>query len=563
MGISRLHFALLSIMSIFTGIIAPGTSTRIWSIAYPMTDAKVMTYILLLFLVIGFYTASIHSWRYFRYNAILIFGMIGLLFFLTISGQITETKNGLETSGISWGWIFLITGVVLLMRAYRGEWHEENASELRQTIDTLLGIVGSFTLACIAGIIVLISLSISEKNDQGGILERILGSGSMIEESGGITVSHGYKDVSFLSYDRKTESLLAILRDNSGTIATMRTINGAEMMSWSLHDTIFTIGGRLYRLSQNWHIFSGSEELHDTVLLADDTLLTHSGSDWNIRSNKASWAFDYSGSIDHPIISGDHMTISWIVSGSWWDQIYRMGKVEWITYRKVYSLDLSAWWYDLMALVGWSGSLEIVKNGKTLWKVDPWYITGSYISNGSHSIYRTKESDRENIIYDGQSIEKWYEDIREVFLEKNGWSYSYFARHIGERTYCLFTRYKGNICGLEGYMNPRVSADGSSIIYAGLQDGVWNIYRNTEIIARNTNYSNEKITDDYAFYDLTNPRTYLFVKKDPASKRYTLIKNGKVLPWLWNDFGTDVSFGYDNHILLRVKEGNEWKILEV
>lgn len=196
-----------------------------------MTDAKVMTYILLLFLVIGFYTASIHSWRYFRYNAILIFGMIGLLFFLTISGQITETKNGLETSGISWGWIFLITGVVLLMRAYRGEGHEENASELRQTIDTLLGIVGSFTLACIAGIIVLISLSISGKTDQGGILERILGSGSMIEESGGITVSHGYKDISFLSYDRKTESLLAILHDNSGTIATLRTINGAETMS--------------------------------------------------------------------------------------------------------------------------------------------------------------------------------------------------------------------------------------------------------------------------------------------------------------------------------------------
>ena len=73
MGISRLHFALLSIMSIFTGIIAPGSTTRMGSIAYPMTDAKIFSYLLLGFLIIGFYTAAIHSWKYFRYNAILIF----------------------------------------------------------------------------------------------------------------------------------------------------------------------------------------------------------------------------------------------------------------------------------------------------------------------------------------------------------------------------------------------------------------------------------------------------------------------------------------------------------
>lgn len=106
-------------MSIFTGTIAPGTSVMGNQLAYPMTDARIFSYILLFFLIIGFYTASIHAWRLFRYNGILIFGMIGILFFLTLSGQVTETKTGLEANGLSWGWIFLLIGVAILFRAYK------------------------------------------------------------------------------------------------------------------------------------------------------------------------------------------------------------------------------------------------------------------------------------------------------------------------------------------------------------------------------------------------------------------------------------------------------------
>jgi hypothetical protein len=88
-------------MSLFTGIIAPGTSTDTLSIAYPMTDARGFSYILLLFLILGFYTASIHAWKFFRYIGILIFGMIALLFFLTLSGQIIESKTGDIAHGLS------------------------------------------------------------------------------------------------------------------------------------------------------------------------------------------------------------------------------------------------------------------------------------------------------------------------------------------------------------------------------------------------------------------------------------------------------------------------------
>jgi hypothetical protein len=60
-------------------------------------------------------------------------------------------------------------------------------------------------------------------------------------------------------------------------------------------------------------------------------------------------------------------------------------------------------------------------------------------------------------------------------------------------------------------MNPRVAPDGS-IVYAGLKDGVWGIYRDINPIIRNTGYPNTgDISRDYVFFDMTNPKSYLFI----------------------------------------------------
>ena len=564
MGISRLHFALLSIMSIFTGIIAPGTTTRIGSIAYPLTDAKIFSYLLLIFLIIGFYTAAIHAWRYFRYNAILIFWVVGLLFFLTLSGQVIEAKNGFETSGLSWGWIFFFVGIGMLFKAYRGDGSYENPSELRQTIDTLLGIVGSFTLACIAGVIIFISLSISWRIESKSILEKLLWSGSTHTESGAIILSASYVDITSLSYDRKSDALIYAIRNGKNRIYTM--INPLATMSFtaSLAGTPMLIGSYFILLDHDNRAYSGSVKLSNTMILwGNDTLLVWSGSDWNVRSAKSSWSFDHSGAINRPIISEDHMTLAWIENNWRHTRMMKMGKQEWPEYEKVYSMNLSAWGYDLMALVSSSGWLQIVKNGEGEWNIEAGYITGSYVSNGSHSIYLIQWEKWKNIIYDGHRLPTGYDDVREIFLEKNWGAYAYFAKPLWAIEYCLFTKYRGNICGLDWYMNPRMSADGSSILYAGFHDGIWSIYRNTEVLVKNTNYSNAEVSGDYVFFDITNPRDYLFVKKNLQTSQYTLIKNGKNLPGIWEDFGTDISFGYDNHIILRLKDANGWRMAEI
>lgn len=128
------------------------------------------------------------------------------------------------------------------------------------------------------------------------------------------------------------------------------------------------------------------------------------------------------------------------------------------------------------------------------------------------------------------AVSRDLEEVRETFLEKDGGSYAYFGRPLGEKYYCLFTRYKGNLCGIEAYMNPIVGADGGSIIFAGKKDGIWSIYRNTDTVIKNTNYTQEDISYDYAHYDATNPRTYLFIIYDKNTRTYTYLKNGTILP---------------------------------
>lgn len=564
MWISRLHIALLAIMSIFTGIIAPGTSVLENQLAYPMTDARIFSYILLFFLIIGFYTASIHTWRFFRYNSILIFGTIGILFFLTLTGQITETKTGLETNGLSWGWIFIGIGTILLFRAYKWDGKNENPSELRQTIDTLLGIVGSFTLACIASVIVLISLSFTNKSYQASILERAFWSGNLRYMSGNIITTQSYEEIPMLQYDRRSESLIFGTKSKSGSMITLWNPEKIQTLSWS-YPLVMHIRENLYTRDAQGHIYSWWVLMENARIIGEnDTIISQSWSNWNVYSSKPSWSFDYSGTILDPVISGDRLTLAWnekTLSGT---QITKMWKPQWEKYEKVYSMNLSQWWYDIMSLVESTKQEKyIVKNNEIITRLDSSYISGSYISNGSHSIYQTTSEWSKRVVVDGQVLPGKYDEIREVFLEKNGGYYAYFAKPVGWIKFCLFTKYRGNLCGLDGYMNPRLSPDGSSIIYAGYQDGIWNIYRNTEVIVKNTHYVNSDISGDYVFFDITNPRTYLFIKKDISTGKYSLIKNGKNLPWFWDDFGTEVSFGYDNHIILKLKDKDGWKIAEL
>ncbi len=159
------------------------------------------------------------------------------------------------------------------------------------------------------------------------------------------------------------------------------------------------------------------------------------------------------------------------------------------------------------------GSGYIMKNGIRTEKLSSGYIDGTLNMNGTESIYAAEHDNTIELIHNGSILDRKFDEIREIFLDRDGGGYVYFGRPLGEQSYCLFTRYRGNLCGLTGYMNPRQSPDGLSVIYAGLKDGNWGIYRNATPIIRNTGYPNkEDISRDYVFFDITNPYYYLFIR---------------------------------------------------
>lgn len=112
-------------------------------------------------------------------------------------------------------------------------------------------------------------------------------------------------------------------------------------------------------------------------------------------------------------------------------------------------------------------------------------------------------------------------------------------------------------------MNPVLAADGRSILFAGYREGKWRIYRNTDVVVEETGYTSTQITRDYFFVDRTNPKKYLFSVYLRESNKYQMIKHGRLLPEVWDDIGVDVSFGFDDTIIMSVARDGVWHIAEL
>lgn len=102
MQLSRVHIAFLAIMSLFTGVIGPGTKSGTLLVSYAMTDMRVWIFFLLILLVIGFYTATVRNFRILGVIAMGIFLIISILFMSTLLGNIHDLKKNIGTTGFSW-----------------------------------------------------------------------------------------------------------------------------------------------------------------------------------------------------------------------------------------------------------------------------------------------------------------------------------------------------------------------------------------------------------------------------------------------------------------------------
>lgn len=111
-------------------------------------------------------------------------------------------------------------------------------------------------------------------------------------------------------------------------------------------------------------------------------------------------------------------------------------------------------------------------------------------------------------------------------------------------------------------MNPKKEADGLGVIFLGLKDKKWDVYRENRSIVENLEYSSqENISNDYFFFDPTNARRFIIAEKTP--KGFIFYKNGQKKSENWIDFDEkSVYFGYEK-IFITVRDTAGWRIVEL
>lgn len=549
MQFSRSHAWMLAVVSIFTGLVAPIGSYLWKGTPLPLTDKQWIAYVMLILLVVLFYSVSVGLWKKVRLVSYFIIGSIVTVFYLMYSDSLVNIRTWVILTDFSWGWIFLIAGTVMLLSTMVFEYEEYTLPWWLS--DKIIWILWSVTLLILSGIIISISVVWPKAIEEKTILMDYFWTWNVSIESG-ITLSRAYESISHFSFDRKSNTIYF------------------EWIDWDKkpiqNKRIYWLGNKKIEIQDNSRILKDDIVLSWSVIQVFDDDLTVLVRDGNKLIYITPLAEKTMNIWDAEILSiakdASSKTIAWTQKDENGISLYKNGEQVWGSLQSIKNIRLSPSGYDIMVeWISLSGSHMVYKNGVSIHEFYPWEVDGSYISNWSHFAYITKDDGVYKMVYDGEYINGKYDQIREIFLEKSGNSYAYFGLPIGGKKYCLFTRYRGNICGLDGYMNPRLSADGGSVLYAGLKDGIWSIYRNTGIVVHSTGYTKTKIQEDYAFFDITNPRQFLFIEKNEDST-YNLRKNGKLLPERWKDIGLDVTFGYDNKIMMTARDDIWWRIIE-
>lgn len=550
MQLSRSHAGMLAVVSIFTGIIAPVGTYLGQETPLPLTNMQWISYAMLGLLIVIFYLVSLWYWKHMRLISFVLIVLILSVFYLWVTDSIINLRTGFILTSLSWGWIFFIAGGILLIWSIFFEYEEY--APISNLSDKIVWLIWSITLLVLSVVIFMVSVVLPEWERDRSIVRNIFGSGDSITQSG-IIISPPFDSIENLSFERKNDTL--IFEGNRKDI------------DKKFHRT-FLLGNRRVIIEDEGVIIDGKSQTWKLIKLFDDDLsLVIQKEDTSLHFITPFAEKTYSGenARNPEYITKDtsSKTLAWANKSNSWYALIKNGQQVWRFLSSITHIALSTSGYDIMAYgTTQSGTQVILKNGD-IWETLRENInTGSYRSNGSHSLYVIGKPGEYRVIYDGSLVNWVYEEVRETFLEKSGNSYVYFARPLWEKRYCLFTRYRGNICSLDGYMNPRLSADGGSILFAGLRDNVWSIYRNTGIVVQDTHYTKRNIWDDYVFFDITNPRQYLFIEKQEDGW-YMLRKNWKLVEWRWNDVWLDVAFGYDNKMIMSVEDALWWRIIEL
>lgn len=427
--------------------------------------------------------------------------------------------------------------------------------------DHLMWWIGSVTILALTSVIIYISYIpwITDRS-YSYILDITFGIWKNITQSW-VTRSPVYPSVHQLQFDRKTDALSFLSKNNTDT-----TLEPLWLKYDKSIDTYTSIGINRYLIDWKWIVYNSS----GTVIWkwlnignTDSSLLIASW--WTIQLITKQWVRTLTGEeVDIKEIANTPDGTNTIWNTKIWtgSSLYKNGELLYSATWSIGNISISKDGSSVMyTLKNTDDSISIIKNGIEIEKISKDYIINSLQMNGNNSIYKINQDGSIRIVYNGIILDRKFDEIREIFLDQESNWFVYFWRPLWEQKYCVYTRYRWNLCWIDAYMNPRLSADGASIVYAAFRNGSWWIYRNASPVISNTWYPNpDDISQDYAFYDITNPNYYLFIRK--MTDGYRLYTKWKWIESTFLDVGLDVSFGYDNKIIMSAKDKDGWRIIE-
>lgn len=569
MHISRVHIAILGIISVLTGIVAPIVQVDWVYLPLPVTNLRIITLFLLICMMGAFLAAVFQRWKFFNTFALLMTLCIIMTALFTLSGTLGNYRGIGESVTFSWGWIFFLGWITLFFLQQFLESHDETIS-----FGFMWG-VGSLFLLTIISIILYISLLNEKNHGDTPLLKDFFSTGTRIL-SWGIALSPSFLEIRSLSYDRINDVLAFHARDEGGEKIFIGKGSGTVLALSGINDVVFTnYGGNVYYLLSS--LREGMSVYREwTRLLSGPLIIPIFDHKWKVLSwmsyigdgwvwknmNGNTRYIPHHGNDDPRVIteSGDIVTVASRTGNLW--NIFHNNENILLPYTSIIAMYRGHTPRETIALVKKGDTNMVVQNGEIFYPLHSSFLPGTFLSNGNDFLYQTEKYNYFQMNWNGETLSWLYEEIGPVILSESLSAYAFFARPIEHADWCLIVKKKNPVCWFEAIMHPVLSWDGWTLLFAWKKAWKWSIYRNGDALLSDTGYAPKYPSRDRFFIDPTTPSNYIFIVYDADTDTYSVNHSGKKLPQAWRWIGEDVWFTYDNRVIMTVLYDTSWHVAE-
>lgn len=264
MNISRKHFIMLATVSLFTGMIAPAVAGVNVSRPYALTNMQYVAYSILVGLTILFFLAHFRLRKILYIVTAALIVLILSLGVMTVTGMVKSFSHQV-LQNFSWGWIFLLIGLVFLVLTFVRDDEQflpSQKNDFSLVYEKILGIVGMITLTLLTAFIIFIAEQNSAKSTKSSALGNIFTTSELTTASGQL-LSPSFQEIRNFSYNRSKNIFSFIATDKNGVTKAFPskiTIQNPENLA-----SVRTIGERNFFVQNDGNVVENEKNIGRSI----------------------------------------------------------------------------------------------------------------------------------------------------------------------------------------------------------------------------------------------------------------------------------------------------------